>query len=378
MIVAIFYNLKENLLKRVLVVDWLDKFGGAERVIAKLEQVFGFGKIYALTNVMKLSDLNKIANGRKIEIETTFLQVFGNVFRMLFFTFHYFITKIKIEKTAQTIISSSHAVAKGVLKSHEEQLHISYFQARNFKYIWDDAPLYFGKLLFLVKPLINYLQKVDFKQAQKPDYIISNSKFVQQWVKEKYKRDSVVIYPPVALDDFPLECEKEDYYVAVGRIVAYKRFDLIVKAFKNSNKKLIVLGDGAELEKLKSIATSNIQFTGFVDSSTVQRYISKAKAFIHIGVEDFGIAPIEAQSCGTPVIAFKAGGILETVLDGKTGLFFEKQTEDSLLTAIESFELKKWDPIQIHKHAQSFSENRFVDEINAYVSNCENVFFFQT
>lgn len=365
-------------MKRVLVVDWLDKFGGAERVIAKLEKVFNFGSIYALTNVMKSNDLNKVTNGKKIRIETTFLQVFGIFFRAFFFTFHFFITKIKIEKTAQTIISSSHAVAKGISKSQDKQLHISYFQARNFKYIWDDASLYFGKFLFLVKPLINHLQKVDFKQAQKPDYIISNSKFVQQWVKEKYKRNSVVIYPPVALNDFPLECDKDDYYVAVGRIVAYKRFDLIVKAFKNSDKKLIVLGDGAELENLKSMASSNIQFTGFVDSSTVQKYISKAKAFIHIGVEDFGIAPIEAQSCGTPVIAFKAGGILETVLDGKTGLFFDEQTEEALLAAIESFEMKQWDPIQIHEHAQLFSEDRFADEINDYVSKCENEFFFQT
>ena len=362
-------------MKRVLVVDWLDKFGGAERVIASLEKTFGFTQIYGLTNVMKPSDLNKITQGKSILITTTFLQLFGRFFRLFFFTFHYFISKIKIDSSAKTIISSSHAVAKGVSKSSKNQLHISYFQARNFKYIWDDAPLYFGKFLFLVKPLINYLQKLDFKQAQKPDFIISNSKFVQQWVKEKYNRDSIVIYPPVALDDFPLETQKENYYVAVGRIVAYKRFDLIVEAFKNSDKKLIVLGDGPELSKLKENATENIEFKGFVDSSTVRKNISRAKAFIHIGVEDFGIAPIEAQSCGTPVIAFKAGGILETVLDGSTGLFFEKQTKESLLNAIESFEKSNWDTTTIHLHAQTFSEERFSNEMQNFVHNCEKDYF---
>lgn len=369
------FFIKKKLLKRILAVDWLDKFGGAERVIANLEKTFGFTQIYSLTNVMKPRDLNKITGGKPMVITTTFLQVFREFFRLFFFTFHYFISKIKIDPSAKTIISSSHAVAKGVSKASENQLHISYFQARNFKYIWDDAPLYFGKFLFLVKPLIKYLQKIDVKQAQKPDFIISNSKFVKQWVKEKYNRDSIVIYPPVALEDFPLKIQKEDYYVAVGRIVAYKRFDLIVDAFKKSNKRLIVLGDGPELNKLIQNATENIEFKGFVDSSTVQHYISSAKAFIHIGVEDFGIAPIEAQSCGTPVIAFKAGGILETVLDGKTGLFFEEQTKESLLKAIQTFELKTWDSKAIHLHAQTFSESRFSNEINNFVCQCEKDYF---
>lgn len=362
-------------MKRVLVVDWLDKFGGAERVIAKLEQLYGFSEIYTLTNIMKKSDLYNITQEKPVVVQSTILQYSKKFFRLFFFTFHYFISKIKIDSSTKTIISSSHAVAKGISKSSENQLHISYFQARNFKYIWDDAPLYFGKFLFLVKPLINYLQKIDFKQAQKPDFIISNSKFVQLWVKEKYNRNSIVIYPPVALEYFPLETKKENYYVAVGRIVAYKRFDLIVEAFKNSDKKLIILGDGPELSKLKQNATENIEFKGFVDSSAVRKYISKAKAFIHIGVEDFGIAPIEAQSCGTPVIAFKAGGILETVLDGKTGMFFEKQTKESLLDAIEVFEKSNWDPTTIHLHAQTFSEERFSNEILNYVHKCEKDYF---
>lgn len=362
-------------MKRVLVVDWLDKFGGAERVIATLQQTFDFETTYTLTNIMKTDDLQKVYGTNNPNIISTKLQKFGRYFRAFFFTFHRFISSIPIDSSAQTIVSSSHAVAKGISKTNTSQLHISYFQARNFKYIWDDAPLYFGKLLPIVKPLLMYLQKIDKKQAQLPDYIISNSHFVKTWVKEKYNRDSVVIYPPVELDQFPLHRVKEDYYVAVGRIVAYKRFDLIVDTFNTSHKQLIILGDGPELNDLKKKANSNIHFKGFVDSKTVCEYISKAKAFIHIGVEDFGIAPIEAQSCGTPVIAYQAGGIMETVQEGKTGLFFKDQTVDSLVDAIGRFEQMTWNSEQIHQHAQTFSRERFVHEIEHFVADCERIHF---
>lgn len=364
-----------KLLKRILVVDWLDKFGGAERVISKLEEIFGFKEIYSLTNVMKPEDQEKMIHGKALVVNTTVLQIFGKLFRAFFFTFHYFVSNIKINKSANTIISSSHAVAKGVKKASENQVHISYFQARNFKYIWDDAPLYFGRYLFFVKPLLNYLQKVDVKQAKRPDYIISNSKFVQTWVREKYGRESVIIYPPVSLKNFPLQVEKQEYYVAVGRIVAYKRFDLIIEAFKGLNKKLIVLGDGPELKNLQQNATLNIEFRGFVDETTVRDVVSKAKAFIHIGVEDFGIAPIEAQSCGTPIIAYKQGGVLETVIHEKTGLLFNSQSKDALLKTLQKFEKMTWNPLIIHQHANNFSEERFTNEITAYVLKCEKEYF---
>lgn len=362
-------------MKRVLVVDWLDKFGGAERVIANLQRIFGFQHTYTLVNIMKKNDLTKVYAQSLHSIHTTYLQVFGAFFRFFFFLFHRTIAHIRIDDTAQTIISSSHAVAKGVSKASSQQLHISYFQARNFKYIWEDAPLYFGKWLPLIKPLIHKLQKIDREHAQKPDFIIANSYFVKDWIWEKYQRTSHVIYPPVDLDQFPLQEKKSEYYVAVGRIVAYKRFDLIVEAFSKLDKKLIILGDGPELNSLKKKATSNIQFTGFVDADTVYKYISQAKAFIHIGIEDFGIAPIEAQSCGTPVIAYQAGGILETVCENKTGLFFEKQQADSLITAIERFESQKWNPREIHLHAQKFSTQRFEEELLNFVNTCEQEFF---
>lgn len=354
-------------MKKALVVDWLDKYGGAERVISSLQNVFQFQKTYGLTDIMKKDDLEKIFP-KDYKIQTTVLRFLGTKFRWLFFTFHYFISKIKIDTDTQLIISSSHAVAKGIKKSNSTQLHISYFQARNFKYIWDEVDLYFGKSKPLFYPLIKLLRKIDVQQAQRPDYIISNSKFVQEWVQKVYHRESVVIYPPVDLSQFNLNVNKEDYFVAVGRIVAYKRFDLIIDAFNILGRKLIVIGNGDQLLKLKKRAKENISFTGYLDSTQVNEIISKAKAFIHIGIEDFGIAPIEAQACGTPVIAYKAGGIVETVLDGKTGILFEKQQVSSLIDAVKKCDSFLFDYEEIRGHAMQFSKENFCKNIREYIN----------
>ena len=355
-------------MKKALVVDWLDKYGGAERVLTSLQNVFQFNETHALVNIMKENDLKKIFP-ENYHVKTTLLQKAGNYFRLFFFVFQYFTSKIKVDKDIDLIISSSHAVAKAVKKSSDHQLHISYFQARNFKYIWDEVDLYFGKAAFLLKPLIDLLRKIDIRQAQRPDFIISNSKFVQNWVKKTYNRDSVVIYPPVSLEHFTFCDTKEDYYIAIGRIVPYKRFDLVVETFNQLGKKLIVIGDGDQLSKLKDIAKLNIQFTGYLDSAEVNKILSKAKAFIHIGLEDFGIAPIEAQACGTPVIAYKAGGVLETVINGKTGILFNEQTTASLIAAIHEFENKTFNLAEIRNHAFTFSKERFENEMKSYVSS---------
>ncbi|MDO4728328.1 MAG: glycosyltransferase [Bacteroidota bacterium] len=355
-------------MKKVLVVDWLDKYGGAERVIATLNKTFVFDKTYTLVNVMDDKDLQKIYH-TKNPIVTTWLQYLGKYFRAVFFLFHKAVERIDVDKDTDFIISSSHSIAKGVRKSTDRQLHISYFQARNFKYIWEDTDLYFKKASFFLKPILPYLRKKDVCHAQNPDYIISNSKFVQKWVKERYNRESEVIYPPVELEKFPLCTQKEDYYVAVGRIVAYKRFDLIVEAFNQLDKKLVIVGDGAALSSIRPKANHNILFTGFLESSQVYDYISKAKGFIHIGVEDFGIAPIEAQSCGTPVIAYGKGGILETVKQDYSGVFFYEQTPESLVRAINKAEAINWDYTSIHQHAQQFSEKHFIDNFQKFVQD---------
>jgi len=202
-------------MKKVLVVDWLDTYGGAERVIKSLCTTFSFDKYYTLTNVMNKEDLDKVFNHKKVSIEQTKLRWFGKSFRIVFPFFNYFLKTIKVDPSADIIISSSHAVAKGIRKSNKKQIHISYFQARNQKYIWEDKDLYFGKKARIFSRLITKLRKIDVSNAQKPDHIICNSIFVKKWVKKTYKRDSVVIYPPVDISRFPLQQIKSDYYVAV-------------------------------------------------------------------------------------------------------------------------------------------------------------------
>src|SRR5690606_16749256 len=196
----------------------------------------------------------------------------------------------------------------------------------------------------------------------------SNSKFVQSWIQKNYKRESIVIYPPVNLNSFLLESNKQDFYVIAGRMAIIKRFDLVIKAFNKNGKRLIVIGDGNELSQLKKLAVSpSIEFLGFQNVNVLSEYLQKAKAFIQMGVEGFGIAAIEAQSCGTPVICYKKGGIIETVIENKTGLFFSKQSVSALNKTIEKFERLNWDYEEIHKHAQKFSAERFEKEIKNFI-----------
>lgn len=356
-------------MKKALIVDWLDKYGGAERVIGAFERIFSFDITYTLTNIMLPDDLKKIYPQGNPQIRETAIKKLGRKFRMSFFVFHYFINRITIDNDVELIISSSHAIAKGIRKSNPKQLHISYFQARNFNYIWSDYELYFGKYRYLIFPIVYFLRKIDLKQAKNPDYIVSNSIFVQQWVKEKYQRDSIVIYPPVALHNFPLQEQKEEYYVAVGRLVSVKRFDLAIKVFNENKKRLIIIGDGDQAKNLRKMAGPNITFTGFLDSKEVGNYIRNAKGFIQTGIEGFGIAPIEAQSCGTPVVAFAKGGVLETVINNKTGIFFYNQTVTDLSRAITDFESTAFDPNLIRAHALTFSSERFEVEIKQFVED---------
>jgi glycosyltransferase involved in cell wall biosynthesis len=361
-------------MKKALVVDWLDKYAGSERVIKSLDNIFKFDNYYSLVNIMSQEDTKKTFNGKLPNIVSTNLDLLGSRFRYLLFLFPYFTKKIKVSNDVKLIISSSHAVAKYV--HTESSLHISYFQARNLKYIWEEKDLYFVGIKKIFKIFIPYLQEFDLESSKQPDYIISNSYFVQNWVKKTYDRDSIVIYPPVELDDFVLVENKEDYYVTVGRLEVYKRFDIVIDTFKKNGKKLIIIGDGSQKKYLESIATTNITFTGFLSSVEINTYIGKAKGFVYAGLEDFGIAPVEAQACGTPIICLGQGGTKETVIDGITGVHFMEQTVQALGEAVERFEKHhdSFDPQKIRENAMRFSKERFEREIKAFVEEKYEIF----
>ncbi|WCM41188.1 glycosyltransferase [Flavobacterium sp. CBA20B-1] len=359
-------------MKKALVVDWLDKYGGAEKVIQALEHALQFHEVHALVNVMQTAALKQMFPKQQ-KIRTTFLQVLGKKFRFSYPFFFFGIKKIMISNDVDLIISSSHSVAKGVQKTNKNQIHISYFQAPNSNYIWQDAPLYFKKAYPLIKWLLPIFRKWDFKQAQNPDFIICNSKFVQNWVQLNYQRKATVIYPPVNLSAFPLKTIKQDFYVIAGRIATIKRFDLVIEAFNTNGKRLIVIGDGDQLNHLKSKAVSSqIEFLGFQNAAVLSHYLQNAKALIQMGVEGFGIAAIEANSCGTPVICYEKGGITETVLNHQTGLFFKEQSAQALNACIATFETKDWNYQAIHEHAQQFSAEQFEKQIIAFVEKHTN------
>lgn len=354
-------------MKKVLVCDWLDKYGGAERVIKVINEVVRPDKIYSMINVMSDKDL-KLIGIEKGKVEQTFLRMFGSKFRYalpLFpLTFRYLNKKIP---PGALVISSSHAMAKGVRS--EGGLHICYMQARNMKYIWEENKRYMTGIRQICRLFNGYLRKCDKLSAQVPDYFIANSKYVADWIYERYGRKSEVIYPPVEIHRFKPSDKKNDYYVFVGRLERYKRVDLIIRAFNELQIKLIIVGDGSEMEHLRTIAKSNIEFVGFQGSDVVSDYLSKAKAFVIANEEDFGIAPVEAQACGTPVIAYGKAGAKETVIDGKTGILFSDQTVSGIIDAVNKFVKTEssFDTNIIRQNAERFSEDKFRQKLILFI-----------
>ena len=357
-------------MKKAIVVDWLDKYGGAERVVSSMTKIFQFETCYTLVNIMSTKDQNLVFSNNKIKIKNSLLQLFKSKFRYLFFLFPYFIKKIKVDKSVELIISSSFSVAKGIKKTNTNQIHISYIQARNQRYLWDKEGIYFGrKARFLLSPILDLLKKIDIKQASSPDYLIANSRFVQNWIKETYKLNSEIIYPPVDVERFKLQKKKENYFVSACRLEPYKRVDLIVEAFNKSKENLVIIGSGSQENYLKKIASNNIKFIEYSNSSVVYKYVSKAKAFIHAGIEDFGIAPVEAQACGTPVIAIKKGGLKETVIENKTGVFFGDQDSNAILEAINRFNKIDFDYEFIRNESLKYSKSNFESKLKDFVKS---------
>jgi glycosyltransferase involved in cell wall biosynthesis len=357
-------------MKSAFITDWLDKYGGAERVVTAINEIYQFDYYYAYVNKMSPQLQNKTFGNRDVKVlSSNLMTLFKFKFRFLMPLFPYII-KIFNYKTRHNlvdlVISSSWTMSKGYRSGNE--LHICYLQSRNFKYIWEESYLYFKGPLKFFSFFKGYLQQSDIKSANNPDYLISNSIFVKNWVKEKYKRDSVVIYPPVDVEDFYISDTSEEYYITVGRLEPYKRFDIIVKAFTTNKKKLIVIGDGTELNYLKSIAGSNIEFKGYLDKENIKNYLSKSKAFVFAGVEDFGIVIIEAHASGIPSIVFK-GGASNEIINEINGLCYETQSVDSLNKKIVDFEnnLINYDKHKIRETSQKFSKERFKYEMKTYV-----------
>lgn len=368
-----------------IVADWLVTYAGAEKVLAELFNIYPEATLYSVIDFLSDKDREKIGG---VKANTTFIQKMP--YAKTKYQKYLPILPFAIEQLDvschDVIISSSHAVAKGVLTG-PDQLHISYVHSP-IRYAWDlqhqylkNAGLSSGLKGIMAKYFLSKMRIWDYRTANGVDHFIANSHFIARRIKKVYGRSADVIYPPVNVDKFVVNEKKDEYYLTASRMVPYKRIDLIVEAFSHMpDKKLVVIGDGSEMKKVKSLAGRNVEILGYQDDDTLINYMKNAKAFVFCAEEDFGITPVEAQACGTPVIAFGKGGSLETIIPignrNSTGVFFDSQNIKSIINAVELFEKNQheFSPLSCRKNSERFSEQRFRIEMNEYVSNKWNEF----
>lgn len=365
-------------MKVAIVHDWLVVSGGAEKVLKNIIECFPKADIFSIVDFLEDRECVK---GKSVN--TSFIQ------RMPFARRRYRaylpLMPIAIEQVDLSgydlVISSSHAVAKGVLTG-PNQVHVSYVHSP-IRYAWDlqhqylrESNLNTGIKSIMARVLLHYMRGWDSRSANGVDHLLANSQFIARRIKKAYQREATVIYPPVDLANMTVCTQKEDFYVTASRMVPYKRIDLIVRAFSQTpERRLIVIGDGPEMKKIKSVAGANVTVLGHQPSNVLVDYLRRARAFVFAAEEDFGISVVEAQACGTPVIAFGRGGALESViglpLERPTGVFFGEQTAESLLEAVSRFEHNShlFDARQCRKNAERFSSENFKAALTSFIDS---------
>ncbi len=368
-------------MKKALVHDWFSVYAGAEKCIESFMNIWNDFDIYALIDFLNELDRQTILKGKVAK--TSFIQTLPKSkekYRYYLPLFPMAIEQFDLSDY-DIVLSSSHAVAKGVL-THTNQLHISYVHTP-IRYAWDlyhqyliESGLDKGVKGALAKYFLHKIRIWDASTANRVDHYIANSHYIARRIKKIYGKDADVIYPPVDVDKFQLQENKEEFYLTASRMVPYKKIDLIVEAFSHTDKKLVVIGTGPDMEKIKRKAEKNVELLGYQSDEVMIEMMQKAKAFVFAAEEDFGITPVEAQACGTPVICLGKGGTKETVVDGVTGVHFANQREESLLQAITRFEkiAESFNPIAIREHALQFGRDRFENEIKLFVEKKYEIF----
>ena len=360
-------------MKKALVHDWFYTNGGAEKVVHSIGNIWDDLEYHSLIDFLDEKDRSFILKGKKVK--TSFIQKFPTAkknHRKFLQFFPKAIESFNLNDY-EVVISSSSSIAKGVL-TNQNQLHICYCHSP-MRYAWnlyheylEDKNLTTGLKGWYAKRVLHKLRTWDVISTNRVDHFVANSNYIAQRIKKIYNREATVIYPPVDIQNFPLEENKEDYYVAASRLVSYKKIALIVEAFnKMPNKKLKVIGEGPEMSKIVEIAKSNVEILGRKKQDEMVKILQKARALVFAADEDFGILPVEAQSCGTPVIALNRGGLKETVIDNETGVFFQKQETIDIIEAVNKFETLKFDAKVIRKNAERFSKERFEREFKEFV-----------
>lgn len=352
-----------------LVHDYLNQYGGAEKVLEAFTEIFPDAPIFTLIhNPKKVQD---IFSNKKIH--TSFLQKipFAKSKHRIFPP----LMPLAVEKfdlsDYDLILSDSASFAKGVITKSGAP-HICYCHTPT-RYIWDDSHKYIkdfsiSKIAkFFIPFFLNYIRLWDREAACRVDKFICNSKFVAERIKKYYKREAEVIYPPVDVNKFGLGGKSDNYFLIVGRMLPYKRFDIAIEAFNELEIPLKIIGSGPERKKLKKKAKWNIEFLGEVPNNDLKKYYQSCQALIFPQEEDFGIVALEAMACGRPVIAYKSGGALESIIEGRTGVFFNKQTVSSLMEAVKTFNPQNFNPREIYQHALKFDKEIFKKKIKEFI-----------
>ncbi|KAF0135308.1 MAG: group 1 glycosyl transferase [Candidatus Saganbacteria bacterium] len=355
-------------MKIALVHDYLIQMGGAERVVSALHKIFSNAPIYTAAALSKkLSDELKDA-----DIKTSFLQnwpYMDKEFRMYFLLYPFAFSSFNLSQY-DLIFSSSSAYAKGINK-RKGQIHVCYCHTPA-RFIWMQEEYLPEKnnplLKFVLALLTPYLKSWDLKTADNVDHYIANSNYVKERIKKIYKRDSVVIYPPVNCARFKTSTDVKGYFLILSRLLHYKRIDIAVKAFNKLKIPLKIAGEGPAIGELKSIANSNIEFMGYVSEQKAVELLSECKALVFPGREDFGIIPLEAAASGRPTIAFNGGGARETTISGKTGVLFNLQNEESLINAVNQFNAMSFNSYEIIEHAKKFDISVFEKKIRGFIN----------
>ena len=361
-------------LKVAIVHDFLYTYAGAERVLEQMLQCFPQADIFSLFDFLPSDQRDFILNKT---VHTTFLQkmpMARSKHRAYLPLMPMAIEQIDVSKY-DMVISSSYVVAKGVI-TRPDQLHVCYCHSP-VRFAWDmqgqylkDAGLDHGLKGAMAKLILHYIRVFDVRSSGGVDAFMTNSSFVARRVDKAYRRSATPVFPPVDTDTYTLCTDKADYYVTASRLVPYKRMDVIVQAFNRMpDRRLYVIGEGPELDTIRALAGPNVKVMGYQSGQRLREYLQHARGFVFAAEEDFGIVPVEAQACGTPVIAYGHGGVTESVIDGITGVFFMEQTAESIIAAVDHFERITFNPQVIRKNAERFSKAVFREKFMEFVNN---------
>ncbi len=362
-----------------LVHEWFTALAGSEKVVEQVCQLYPEADLYAIYADPKVVAGTHYLKSRKLY--TSFIKHLPRASRA--FRSYLSLMPLAVEQfdlsAYDVVISSNHAVAKGVLTG-PDQLHVSYVHTP-IRYAWDLQHQYLreaglrGLKGWIARLMLHAMRIWDYRTSAGVNYFVANSEYVARRIRKVYGRHSDVIYPPVDVSAFAISAHKDDFYLAASRLVPYKKMDLIAAAFSAMpNKKLVVIGDGPELAKVRANAGSNVELLGYRSFEELRDYMQRARAFVFAAEEDFGIIPVEAQACGTPVIAFGKGGARETIrplgVPHPTGVFFDHQEAPSLMQAVGHFESNAgaFEPEDCRNNALRFSAARFRDQFSSYIA----------